>query len=84
MAVLFIAYNQFENFLPTMQYEEKIPWLPGIGVTYHLGVDGPGLLMLMLSGLIGIASVSRPLTSAATRSATSVSVDEYCERAYAT
>src|SRR5207244_4462856 len=56
MAVLFIAYNQFENFLPTMQYEEKIPWLPGIGVTYHLGVDGPGLLMLMLSGLIGIAS----------------------------
>jgi len=57
MAVLFIAYNQFENFLPTMQYEEKIPWLPAIGVTYHLGVDGPGLTMLMLSGLIGIASV---------------------------
>ncbi len=57
MAVLFIAYNQFENFLPTMQYEEKISWLPGIGVTYHLGIDGPGLLMLMLSGLIGIAAV---------------------------
>ncbi|TMD40265.1 MAG: NADH-quinone oxidoreductase subunit M [Chloroflexi bacterium] len=57
MAVLFIAYNQFENFLPTLQYEEKIPWLPAIGVTYHLGVDGPGLTMLMLSGLIGIASV---------------------------
>ncbi len=57
MAVLFIAYNQFENFLPTMQYEEKISWLPGIGVTYHLGIDGPGLAMLMLSGLIGIAAV---------------------------
>ena len=55
--VLFIAYNQFENFLPTMQYEEKQPWLPPIGVTYHLGVDGPGLVMLVLSGLIGIASV---------------------------
>ena len=55
--VLFIAYNQFENFLPTMQYEEKLPWLPAIGVTYHLGVDGPGLVMLILSGLIGLASV---------------------------
>ena len=55
--VLFIAYNQFENFLPTMQYEEKLPWLPAIGVTYHLGVDGPGLVMLILSGLIGVASV---------------------------
>jgi NADH-quinone oxidoreductase subunit M len=57
LAVLFIAYNQFQNFLPTMQYEEKIPWLPAIGVTYHLGVDGPGMVMLILSGLIGIASV---------------------------
>src|SRR5260370_1454799 len=57
LIVLFIAYNQFENFLPTFQYEEKIPWLPAIGVTYHLGVDGPGLTMLILSGLIGIASV---------------------------
>lgn len=55
--VLFIAYNQFENFLPTMQYEEKLPWLPPIGVTYHLGVDGPGIVLMMLSGLIGIAAV---------------------------
>ena len=55
--VLFVAYNQFQNFLPTMQYEEKVPWLPTIGATYHLGVDGPGMVMLVLSGLIGIASV---------------------------
>lgn len=57
MFLLFIAYNQFQNFLPTMQYEEKVPWLPAIGVTYHLGVDGPGMVMLVLSGLVGIASV---------------------------
>ena len=55
--VLFVAYNQFQNFLPTMQYEEKVPWLPAIGAVYHLGVDGPGMLMLVLSGLVGIASV---------------------------
>jgi len=55
--VLFVAYNQFENFLPTMQYEEKLDWLPAIGVKYHLGVDGAGLVMLVLSGLIGVASV---------------------------
>lgn len=55
--LLFIAYNQFENFLPTAQYEEKLPWLTSIGVTYHLGVDGPAIVMLMLSGLVGVASV---------------------------
>jgi NADH-quinone oxidoreductase subunit M len=57
VGLLFIGYNQFENFLPTMQYEEKIPWLPAIGVTYHLGIDGPGLVMLLLSGIAGLASV---------------------------
>ena len=57
MVILFFGYNQFENFLPTMQYEEKISWLPAIGVTYHLGVDGPGIVMMVLSGLIGIAAV---------------------------
>ena len=55
--ILFVAYNQFQNFLPNMQYEEKVPWLPAIGATYHLGVDGPGMVMLVLSGLVGIASV---------------------------
>jgi NADH-quinone oxidoreductase subunit M len=55
--ILWVAYNQFENFLPSAQFEEKVAWLPGIGVTYHLGVDGPGMLMLILSGLVGIASV---------------------------
>lgn len=55
--VLFVAYNQFQAFLPTMQFEEKVPWLQAIGVTYHLGVDGPGMVMLMLSGLVGIVSV---------------------------
>jgi NADH-quinone oxidoreductase subunit M len=55
--ILWVAYNQFENFLSNVQYEEKVPWLPAIGATYHLGVDGPGMIMLILSGLVGLASV---------------------------
>jgi NADH-quinone oxidoreductase subunit M len=55
--ILWVAYNQFQNFLSTVQYEEKVSWLPGIGAVYHLGIDGPGMLMLILSGLVGIASV---------------------------
>jgi proton-translocating NADH-quinone oxidoreductase chain M len=57
MFVLGVAYNQFQTFLPTVQYEEKVPWLQAVGATYHLGVDGPGMTMLILSGLIGIVSV---------------------------
>jgi proton-translocating NADH-quinone oxidoreductase chain M len=55
--IQFVAYNQFESFLTTLQYEENVPWLKAIGATYHLGVDGPGMTMLILSGIIGISSV---------------------------
>ena len=55
--VLWVAYNQFENFLSDAQFQENLPWLRSIGAVYHLGVDGPGMLMLILSGLVGIASV---------------------------
>lgn len=55
--VLWVAYNQFQSFLPGMQFEENVPWLPGIGAAYHLGVDGPGMVMLIVSGLVGLASV---------------------------
>ena len=55
--ILWVAYNQFQSFLSTVQFEEKVPWLPGIGAVYHLGIDGPGLLMLILSGIVGLASV---------------------------
>ena len=55
--LLFIAYNQFEAFLPNVQYEEKIAWLPTLGAVYHLGVDGPGMVMMILSGLVGIIAV---------------------------
>jgi len=57
MFVMFIAYNQFESFLPNVQYEEKISWLPQIGAVYHLGIDGPSTVLLILSGLVGIIAV---------------------------
>jgi proton-translocating NADH-quinone oxidoreductase chain M len=55
--ILWIAYNQFQNFLSTPQFEENLPWLTRLGVFYHLGIDGPGLVMLILSGLVGLVSV---------------------------
>ena len=55
--VAYIGYNQFTLQLGTVPYEENREWLPGIGAAYHLGVAGPEMAMLMLSGLIGIVAV---------------------------
>ena len=35
-----------------MQFVERVPWVPSLGIEYHLGVDGLGLLMVLLSALV--------------------------------
>ncbi len=32
-----------------MQWVESMPWLPSLGLTYHLGIDGLSLLLIVLS-----------------------------------
>ncbi len=36
---------------------EKIAWVPSLGIEYHLGVDGLGALMLVLSAIVGLMSI---------------------------
>jgi NADH-quinone oxidoreductase subunit M len=57
LGIAIIAYSQFQLFSSGPQYEEKIPWLPPFGITYHLGVDGVGVTLLLLSELIGVIAV---------------------------
>ncbi|HEV8672596.1 MAG TPA: NADH-quinone oxidoreductase subunit M [Methylomirabilota bacterium] len=32
-----------------MQFEEQQPWIPGSGISYHLGVDGISLFLILLT-----------------------------------
>ena len=34
---------------PGMQFEEKAPWIPQIGIGYHIGVDGISIFLLLLT-----------------------------------
>ena len=34
------------------QFVERLAWVPSLGIDYHLGIDGLGLLMVLLSALI--------------------------------
>lgn len=57
LALTLIAYQQFQVFTTGVQFEEKLPWVPALGVSYHLGVDGIGISVLLLSALIGVCAV---------------------------
>ncbi len=42
---------------PQWQLEFKAPWIPRFGISFHLGLDGLSLLMLLLTGLLGTLAV---------------------------
>jgi NADH-quinone oxidoreductase subunit M len=35
------------------KFVEKAPWIPAIGASYHLGIDGISLLLIMLTTVLG-------------------------------
>ncbi|EFL51078.1 proton-translocating NADH-quinone oxidoreductase, chain M [Solidesulfovibrio fructosivorans JJ]] len=37
---------------PAFQFVEQAPWLPALGMTYHMGVDGLSLYMILLTALM--------------------------------
>ena len=39
----------FDTTLEGMQYVEDFPWMPSLGIHYHLGIDGLSLLLIVLS-----------------------------------
>ncbi len=48
-AVLWAMFDRSRN---DMQFVERIAWAPSLGIEYHLGVDGLGFLMVLLSALL--------------------------------
>ena len=39
------------------QFEEKAQWIPSLGASYHLGIDGLGLLLVMLTTVVGFLAI---------------------------
>jgi NADH-quinone oxidoreductase subunit M len=53
MAVAFQLLLAFQPNTAAVQFEEKLAWIPQLNITYHLGVDGLSLPMIVLTGLLG-------------------------------
>lgn len=48
-AVLFV---RFASGTPALQFAEQVPWIPALGISYHVGVDGISLPLVMLTAVI--------------------------------
>jgi NADH-quinone oxidoreductase subunit M len=47
-----LLWAAFEPSQAGWQFPERHAWVPSLGIDYHLGIDGLGLLMLLLSALL--------------------------------
>lgn len=51
-------WSKFNVSSGTMQFQEQHAWIPTLGVNYHVGIDGLGLLMLLLSAIVVLMSIA--------------------------
>ncbi len=47
-----LLWTAFDTGRDGFQFVERVAWVPSLGIDYHLGIDGLGLLMVILSALI--------------------------------
>lgn len=51
------VWSLFELGTHEMQLVEQVSWIPSIGVTYHFGIDGISILLVMLTAVISVLVV---------------------------
>jgi NADH-quinone oxidoreductase subunit M len=56
LLALFLFFS-YDTAAGGMQFVERIPWLPNLGVSYYLGVDGISVPMVLLTHIIGFSAV---------------------------
>jgi NADH-quinone oxidoreductase subunit M len=53
-----VLWARFDSSAPRMQFVEVHAWAPSLGLTYHVGVDGLGVLLLVLSAVVVLMSLT--------------------------
>lgn len=62
--VLSVAlFLRFEIGKPDMQFVERLPWIPQLGISWLVGVDGLSLLLVMLTTFLMIIAIGGSWTA---------------------
>jgi NADH-quinone oxidoreductase subunit M len=52
------AWHRFLPGIPGMQFEEQWSWVPALRINYHVGIDGLGLLMIVITSIVTLISIA--------------------------
>jgi len=56
-------YARFDPANPGLQFETRLPWIPGWGVYYQVGLDGYNVLLVLLTAFLGPLVVASAFTA---------------------
>jgi NADH-quinone oxidoreductase subunit M len=56
-------YAQFDPANPALQFATQLPWIPGWGVSYLIGLDGYNILLVLLTAFLGPLVVASAFTA---------------------
>src|SRR5437870_250984 len=48
-----LLWTGFQSGRSGFQFEERAEWAPSLGLSYHLGIDGVALLLILLTTFLG-------------------------------
>ena len=48
-----LLYGLFDPKGPEFQLEQRVPWIADLGISYHVGVDGLAVSLMLLTGFLG-------------------------------
>lgn len=57
LAATVLVFVGYDRTLGGMQFAESVPWIPSLGISYSLGVDGISVPMLLLMGIVMFTGV---------------------------
>lgn len=56
LALAIVIWTQFKIGAPGYPIEQKVPWIPAMGINYHLGIDGMSMLLVFLTTLLSVTA----------------------------
>lgn len=66
-AVSLVLWVSYDPTGARFQFEERVAWFPDLGISYHVGIDGISLLLVLLTTLFVPVALAASASSVATR-----------------
>ena len=56
MAVALLVFGMFDSKILEPQFEQQFHWVPALGISYHVGVDGLNVGLVLMGAIVAFAA----------------------------